>query len=83
MDVLVLADQQELIYTSAMQTQVKVNMACWERCIRTDGERERERKGDGDRDRESHGNPCCQYDLMMMMTIFLQGEIWHYVIHEG
>ncbi len=53
--------------------------------IGTGGEREREREREREkeseieceRECENQENPCCQHDLMMMMTVLLQGWVWH------
>ena len=68
MDVPVLADQQEVIYISSVQTQDLIWKTYWERwMIVTEEERERERE------RESQDNSRCQFDLMMMMMYFSEG----------
>ena len=62
MNVPVLADQQKPIYVNFVRTLGVVWKTCWERwMIGTDG--------------ESQGNPCCQRDLMMMMTTWIKDYI--------
>ena len=63
MDVIELADRQEVIYNSYAQIQDVVWKTCQERwMIGTDEETERyrdtERERERERERESQGNPC-------------------------
>ena len=63
-----LADQQELIYISSVQTQDIVWKTCQEQwMIGMDEERERER--------ESQGDPCCPHMMMMMIVYKYTGCI--------
>ena len=86
-DVRRLTDLQEHIYISSVRTQDVFWKTCLERwMIETDGETDRERETDRqtetdtetetergrDREWESQGNPCCQRNLIIMMTHTLQ-----------
>ena len=75
MDVPALANQQELIYISSVQTQDIIWKTCRERWMRgTDWERER----------ESQGNACCQRELIIMkfdLMLFLLRRFSERLMH--